>query len=70
MKTVRDAAQMRVLVTGATGTIGRHVVTELVARGYQVRALTSKPVVEASVSDRLEWRQLDFHQSLDFDSSG
>jgi len=67
VKTVRDAAQTRVLVTGATGTIGRHVLTELVARGYQVRALTSKPVVKASVSDSLEWRQLDFHESLDFD---
>jgi nucleoside-diphosphate-sugar epimerase len=60
-------AQTRVLVTGATGKIGRHVVNELLARGYQVRALTSKPVAAATASDGLEWRRLDFQESLDFD---
>lgn len=34
---------MTILVTGATGTIGRHVVTQLVARGHAVRALTRRP---------------------------
>ena len=61
-------AQTRVLVTGATGKIGRHVVKELLARGYHVRALTSKPVAAAPASDRLEWCRLDFQESLDFDS--
>ncbi len=61
-------AQTRVLVTGATGKIGRHVVNELLARGYLVRALTSKPVAAATASDRLEWCRLDFQESLDFDS--
>jgi nucleoside-diphosphate-sugar epimerase len=65
---VRSNAQTRVLVTGATGKIGRHVVEELLARGYHVRALTSKPVVPASARDRLEWRRIDFQESLDFDS--
>jgi nucleoside-diphosphate-sugar epimerase len=64
---MRSSAPPRVLVTGATGRIGRHVVNELLARGYQVRALTSQPVAEAPAGDRLEWRQLDFRQSLDFD---
>ncbi|WP_410596702.1 SDR family oxidoreductase [Amycolatopsis sp. lyj-23] len=32
-----------VLVTGATGTIGRHLVGELLARGHRVRALTRSP---------------------------
>lgn len=65
--TVSENAQTRVLVTGATGKIGRHVVNELLARGYRVRALTSKPVATAPASDRLEWCRLDFRQSLDFD---
>jgi nucleoside-diphosphate-sugar epimerase len=66
---VRSNAQTRVLVTGATGKIGRHVVKELLARGYYVRALTSKPVAAAApASDRLEWCRLDFQESLDFDS--
>jgi choline dehydrogenase-like flavoprotein/nucleoside-diphosphate-sugar epimerase len=56
----------RVLVTGATGLIGRNVVNELLERGYRVRAVTSKPVAAATVGDRLEWCQLDFQQSLDF----
>lgn len=67
LEPVRSNAQTRVLVTGATGTIGRYVVSELLARGYHVRALTSKRVAEAPVSDRLEWCQLDFQESLDFD---
>lgn len=31
----------RILVTGATGFIGRHSLGELVSRGYEVVALTS-----------------------------
>jgi uncharacterized protein YbjT (DUF2867 family) len=34
---------MTVLVTGATGAVGRHLVTTLLARGADVRALTRKP---------------------------
>ena len=58
-------AQTRVLVTGASGKIGRYVVAELVARGYAVRALTSKPVEKSrGLQDGVEWRQFDWHQSL------
>lgn len=54
-------------MTGATGKIGRHVTRELLARGYRVRAVTSKPVSDVPASDLLEWRQLDFHESVHFD---
>ncbi|MFF5159281.1 NAD(P)H-binding protein [Streptomyces sp. NPDC000348] len=33
----------KILVTGATGTVGRQVVAELLARGHAVRALTRNP---------------------------
>ena len=60
-------AGTRVLVTGATGKIGRRVVNELLTRGYHVRALTSKRIAKVPASDRLEWCQLDFQESLDLD---
>lgn len=34
---------MRILVTGATGTVGRHVVDHLLTAGVDVRALTRRP---------------------------
>lgn len=34
---------MRILVTGATGTVGRHVVDDLVAHGISVRAVSRRP---------------------------
>ncbi|WP_067453507.1 NAD(P)H-binding protein [Actinomadura macra] len=34
---------MTILVTGATGTVGRHLVDQLVANGQKVRALTRNP---------------------------
>ncbi|WP_214416404.1 SDR family oxidoreductase [Sphaerisporangium fuscum] len=34
---------MTILVTGATGAVGRHLVTTLLSRGAAVRALTRKP---------------------------
>ena len=48
-----------ILVTGATGRIGRFVVADLLERGYRVRATTSRappPVVD---NQKLEWRQVD-----------
>jgi uncharacterized protein YbjT (DUF2867 family) len=50
---------MKVLVTGATGHVGRHVVTQLVSSGHEVRALTRQtdavfpPGVEAVRGDLL-----------------
>ena len=58
----------RVLVTGATGRIGRVVVLDLLARGYRVRAISSKPKAELSAStDVLEWQSFDFMTSTDYD---
>jgi choline dehydrogenase-like flavoprotein/nucleoside-diphosphate-sugar epimerase len=67
---VPASPRTRVLVTGASGRIGRHVVAELVRRGYQVRALTSKATNDIPAKlDAVEWRQLDFQRSLDFDAA-
>ncbi|MET9368876.1 NAD(P)H-binding protein [Streptomyces griseoflavus] len=43
----------KILVTGATGTVGRQVVAELLARGHAVRALTRDPAT-ADLPDRIE----------------
>jgi len=58
----------RVLVTGGSGRIGRHLIDELKSRNIGIRALTSKPLTEAQASDRtVEWVQHDFQASLDLD---
>ena len=41
--TPKQSTKPRVLITGATGTIGRELVTELVSAGVPVRALTRRP---------------------------
>ncbi len=42
-----------ILVTGATGFVGRHLVTRLMAEGYRVRCL-----IPAGQSDQLPWENL------------
>ncbi|WP_217560488.1 NAD(P)H-binding protein [Paenibacillus sp. GbtcB18] len=44
---------MTLLVTGATGTVGRHVVTQLVQKGKQVRAVSRNPA-KANLPDGVE----------------
>ncbi|MBB1254846.1 NAD(P)H-binding protein [Streptomyces sp. OF3] len=44
---------MTYLVTGATGTVGRHLVDQLLAAGHQVRALTRDPA-RADLPDKVE----------------
>lgn len=48
------SSKLNVLVTGATGKQGGHLVRELLARGHSVRALTRKPEspAAAALSDR------------------
>ncbi|TVX92396.1 SDR family oxidoreductase [Paenibacillus agilis] len=56
---------MTILVTGATGTVGRHVVDQLLRRGQKVRALTRNPQailpegVEIAVGDLSDPSTLD-----------
>jgi uncharacterized protein YbjT (DUF2867 family) len=56
---------MTILVTGATGNIGRHVVDRLMQAGVQVRALTRNPDA-ANLPDSVEIIQgdLDFPETL------
>lgn len=42
---------MRVFLTGATGFVGSHILTQLLAAGYEVRALTRSP----SASNGMQW---------------
>jgi len=44
------AGKLKVLVTGATGKQGGHLVNELLSRGHSVRALTRKPESLAAVA--------------------
>lgn len=56
---------MRILVTGATGCIGRHVLPLLVERGDEVHAVSSKPQAAAtrepghSTLDGVQWHIVD-----------
>jgi len=60
-------SQTRVLVTGASGRIGKYVVAELATRGYAVRALTTRPIeTVAQIQKDVEWVTFDWHQSSDF----
>ena len=57
----------RVLVTGATGRIGRILIEDLLERGYRVRATTSRSLTGDHVStDRIEWRRFDFMTDRDY----
>ncbi|MGH3623727.1 MAG: SDR family oxidoreductase, partial [Sciscionella sp.] len=54
-----------ILVTGATGSVGRNVVTQLIAEGADVRAMTRDPeraafengveVVRGDLTDQATW---------------
>jgi nucleoside-diphosphate-sugar epimerase len=52
-----------ILVTGASGTIGRHLIRRLKNCGYQVRAhYCTKP----GAVEGIDWRQMNFLERLDF----
>ena len=54
---------MKVLVTGATGFVGRHLVTALLAKGFQVRAVSRRLEVAQQLSwfDEVEFVEADIH---------
>jgi len=52
-----------VLVTGATGALGRHLIPELQRAGYEVRGqYRTRP----GAVDGVDWRQMNFLETLDF----
>jgi choline dehydrogenase-like flavoprotein/nucleoside-diphosphate-sugar epimerase len=64
---LRHRSGARILVTGATGRIGRTVVADLVERGYRVRATTSRTPPETT-GDAIEWRVVDLATATDYDA--
>src|SRR5262249_2001669 len=50
----RKEIAMKILVTGATGTVGSEVVKALLQRGAEVRALTRKRPEPVKLSDAVE----------------
>lgn len=53
------ATDRRVLVTGATGFIGRALVSALIARGQRVVATSRRPAPSAASAGNIEWRTSD-----------
>ncbi|WP_298233716.1 NAD(P)H-binding protein [uncultured Azohydromonas sp.] len=50
-----------IVVTGASGNVGTHVVSQLAAAGFPVRALSRKPAAAPSLRG-VEWVEADFEQ--------
>jgi nucleoside-diphosphate-sugar epimerase len=53
----------RILVTGATGIVGRHVVPVLQKLGFQIRGQYNRT---PGATEKVDWRQMNFLDSLEF----
>jgi len=56
---------LTILVTGATGALGRHLIEELTGSGYQVRGHYRR---RPGTAESVDWRRMDFIETLDFSS--
>lgn len=67
-RTSTSGPARRVLVTGASGKIGQHVVRQLLEKGHSVVALTSSPdrAVGRETDRDVTWRLHDWRESVDF----
>lgn len=54
---------MRVLLTGATGFVGRNAIAPLISQGYEVHAVSSKKQID--VTQGVHWHCVDLLQSKD-----
>ncbi|MGW4290014.1 NAD(P)H-binding protein [Streptomyces sp. NPDC004673] len=63
-----DTAQRTILVTGATGNVGRQVASQLLTTDVRVRALTRSPAA-AELPDRVEVRQGDLSVPRDLEEA-
>lgn len=72
LEDVADMFRHFVLVTGATGFIGAHIVDNLLSRGLKVRGATrSSAKGDAMIKARPQYAgQLEFFQIQDFESPG
>ena len=53
----------KILVTGATGVLGRHLLPQLTGAGYPVRGqYRTRP----GMADGVDWRKMNFLETLDF----
>lgn len=56
----------RILVLGATGTVGRPLLTELIAQDATVRGATRDPLRAAAINPNPEWTEFDFQRPATF----
>jgi uncharacterized protein YbjT (DUF2867 family) len=59
-----NRAGPRILVTGASGFIGRHLVAALRAAGHEVVGAARNPAAARRLIPDIEWRRVDFNRAL------